>query len=331
MCQNSPATADVIPRHPLVQPSLALLLRLPDMKSSVYSTDEFRMFSFKVRTCPRAYSHDWTECPFAHPRENARRRDPRQFHYSSAPCPEFRKGSCRRGDLCEYAHGVFECWLHPAQYRTRLCKDGPVCARRVCFFAHGLAELRPLPVAPANELHVSFPGSSARSSSRAGCAMPPEFPVQSSPELLGKNDAVAAADVTNELHVSFPGSSARSLSRAGWAMLPELSEQSSPDLGWVVPASQGELLGKNGAGAEPCRPGMDKLVAVSPSWKAAVLNQWQRQQRWRWGWKEEPDLSWVQSLGKETGPELVVNGSGAGNGAMDQARWAAWMEKLRLD
>ncbi|KAL0316829.1 UNVERIFIED_CONTAM: Zinc finger CCCH domain-containing protein 30 [Sesamum radiatum] len=39
---------------------------LPDIKNSIYSTDEFRMFSFKVRPCSRAYSHDWTECPFVH-------------------------------------------------------------------------------------------------------------------------------------------------------------------------------------------------------------------------------------------------------------------------
>ncbi|XP_022745710.1 zinc finger CCCH domain-containing protein 30-like [Durio zibethinus] len=117
---------------------------LPDIKNSIYSTDEFRMYSFKVRPCSRAYSHDWTECPFVHPGENARRRDPRKFHYSCVPCPDFRKGACRRGDMCEYAHGVFECWLHPAQYRTRLCKDGTNCARRVCFFAHAAEELRPL-------------------------------------------------------------------------------------------------------------------------------------------------------------------------------------------
>lgn len=117
---------------------------LPDIRNGVYSTDEFRMFSFKVRPCSRAYSHDWTECPFVHPGENARRRDPRKYHYSCVPCPEFRKGSCRRGDMCEYAHGVFECWLHPAQYRTRLCKDGTGCDRQVCFFAHTPDELRPL-------------------------------------------------------------------------------------------------------------------------------------------------------------------------------------------
>ncbi|KAK7317316.1 hypothetical protein RJT34_01436 [Clitoria ternatea] len=133
---------------------------LPDIKNSIYATDEFRMFSFKVRPCSRAYSHDWTECPFVHPGENARRRDPRKFHYSCVPCPDFRKGGvCRRGDMCEYAHGVFECWLHPAQYRTRLCKDGTSCSRRVCFFAHTKEEMRPLYVSTGSA--VPSPRSSA--------------------------------------------------------------------------------------------------------------------------------------------------------------------------
>ncbi|WOH04360.1 hypothetical protein DCAR_0623769 [Daucus carota subsp. sativus] len=136
---------------------------LPDIKNSIYSTDEFRMFSFKVRPCSRAYSHDWTECPFVHPGENARRRDPRKFHYSCVPCPDFRKGACRRGDMCEYAHGVFECWLHPAQYRTRLCKDGTSCDRRVCFFAHTPDELRPLYVSTGSA--VPSPRSSASAAS----------------------------------------------------------------------------------------------------------------------------------------------------------------------
>ncbi|KAI4381493.1 hypothetical protein MLD38_007561 [Melastoma candidum] len=148
---------------------------LPDIKNSIYSTDEFRMYSFKVRPCSRAYSHDWTECPFVHPGENARRRDPRKFHYSCVPCPDFRKGACRRGDMCEYAHGVFECWLHPAQYRTRLCKDGTGCARRVCFFAHTEQELRPLYVSTGSAVlspRSGASGASAMDFAAALCALP---------------------------------------------------------------------------------------------------------------------------------------------------------------
>ncbi|XP_073315580.1 zinc finger CCCH domain-containing protein 29-like [Primulina huaijiensis] len=117
---------------------------LPDISNGIYGSDEFRMYSFKVKPCSRAYSHDWTECPFVHPGENARRRDLRKFNYTCVPCPEFKKGSCMKGDSCEYAHGVFESWLHPAQYKTRLCKEEIACARKVCFFAHKPEELRPV-------------------------------------------------------------------------------------------------------------------------------------------------------------------------------------------
>ncbi|WOK93847.1 zinc finger CCCH domain-containing protein 35-like [Canna indica] len=111
-----------------------------------YASDEFRMYEFKVRPCGRGRNHDWTECPFAHPGEKARRRDPRIYRYSGVPCPVFRKaGGCKRGDACEFAHGVFECWLHPDRYRTQPCKDGTACRRRVCFFAHTADQLRVVP------------------------------------------------------------------------------------------------------------------------------------------------------------------------------------------
>eukprot|EP00195_Chlamydomonas_chlamydogama_P007102 CAMPEP_0202895456 /NCGR_PEP_ID=MMETSP1392-20130828/4652_1 /ASSEMBLY_ACC=CAM_ASM_000868 /TAXON_ID=225041 /ORGANISM="Chlamydomonas chlamydogama, Strain SAG 11-48b" /LENGTH=709 /DNA_ID=CAMNT_0049580473 /DNA_START=66 /DNA_END=2195 /DNA_ORIENTATION=+ len=114
-----------------------------DLDASAFSNDEFRMFQFKVKRCPRARPHDWTQCPFAHPGEKAKRRDPRRYRYSGTACPEFRRnGCCRRGDACPFAHGVFECWLHPSRYRTQMCTDGISCKRRVCFFAHTDSELR---------------------------------------------------------------------------------------------------------------------------------------------------------------------------------------------
>ncbi|KAG7545760.1 Zinc finger CCCH-type [Arabidopsis suecica] len=117
----------------------------PDSPIDAYSCDHFRMYDFKVRRCARGRSHDWTECPYAHPGEKARRRDPRKYHYSGTACPDFRKGGCKKGDSCEFAHGVFECWLHPARYRTQPCKDGGNCRRKVCFFAHSPDQLRFLP------------------------------------------------------------------------------------------------------------------------------------------------------------------------------------------
>ncbi|XP_019175738.1 PREDICTED: zinc finger CCCH domain-containing protein 20-like [Ipomoea nil] len=136
-----------------------------------YACDNFRMYDFKVRKCARGRSHDWTECPFAHPGEKARRRDPRKYRYSGAACPDFRKGNCRKGDLCEFAHGVFECWLHPARYRTQPCKDGVNCKRRVCFFAHSPEQLR-----------VLSPRADGYGFSDASCAKTLHFVPSSSPE-----------------------------------------------------------------------------------------------------------------------------------------------------
>ncbi|KAJ3671066.1 hypothetical protein LUZ60_008492 [Juncus effusus] len=113
-------------------------------RPDVYSSDEFKMYQFKVRRCPFGRgNHDWTDCPFLHPGEKARRRDPKRYVYSSKPCTEFRKhGQCENGDTCQFAHGVFESWLHPEKYKTQLCRDGLACGRKVCFFAHFPGELR---------------------------------------------------------------------------------------------------------------------------------------------------------------------------------------------
>ncbi|XP_010257241.1 PREDICTED: zinc finger CCCH domain-containing protein 30-like isoform X2 [Nelumbo nucifera] len=197
---------------------------LPDIKNSIYATDEFRMFSFKVRPCSRAYSHDWTECPFVHPGENARRRDPRKFHYSCVPCPDFRKGACRRGDMCEYAHGVFECWLHPAQYRTRLCKDGTNCMRRVCFFAHTAEEMRPLYVSTGSAVPSPRSTASAATAMEMAAAMsllpgspssvsvmsPSPFTPPMSPSGNGINHSSLAWPQPNVPTLLLPGSSLQS-------------------------------------------------------------------------------------------------------------------------
>ncbi|KAG5059019.1 hypothetical protein GLYMA_01G005000v4 [Glycine max] len=163
----------------------------PDAAVDAYTCDHFRMYEFKVRRCARGRSHDWTECPYAHPGEKARRRDPRRFHYSGVACPEFRKGNCRKGDACEFAHGVFECWLHPARYRTQPCKDGTSCRRRVCFFAHTPEQLRVLPMqsprsvanssesydgSPMRQVSLSSAAAAAFMSSPAASLSPPESP-----------------------------------------------------------------------------------------------------------------------------------------------------------
>ncbi|XWS60142.1 hypothetical protein CRYUN_Cryun07bG0009200 [Craigia yunnanensis] len=109
---------------------------------AIYGSDEFRMYGYKIKRCTRMRSHDWTECPYAHRGEKAQRRDPRKVPYTAIACPAFRNGRCHKGDACEFAHGVFEYWLHPARYRTRACNAGRFCQRKVCFFAHTSDQLR---------------------------------------------------------------------------------------------------------------------------------------------------------------------------------------------
>lgn len=135
------------------------MLEMPE-----YCTDTFRMFQFKVVQCCRPEDHNWRECPYVHVGETAKRRDPRVFKYSGNPCPDFRRGSCRNGDGCRFAHGVFESWLHPSKYRTKMCKEGEACTRRVCFFAHTADELRAAPPDSAGSASPEDASSLSRAS-----------------------------------------------------------------------------------------------------------------------------------------------------------------------
>ncbi|GJN34999.1 hypothetical protein PR202_gb23720 [Eleusine coracana subsp. coracana] len=265
---------------------------LPDIKAGAYASDDFRMYSFKVRACSRAYSHDWTECPFVHPGENARRRDPRKFHYSCVPCPEFKKGGgCRRGDMCEYAHGVFESWLHPAQYRTRLCKDGVGCARRVCFFAHTPEELRPL--------YVSAAGSSRGGAMELAAAMgmgsftPPLSPASGA----GGGGTGAWPQQPSVPALCLPGSAGNlhlsrlrtSLSARSVAVDELLAAVEYDGLGSpasvrsargkvLVPSNLDDLFSAEMAASRSPRYADQGGAAFSPTRKSALLNQFQQQQ-----------------------------------------------------
>jgi hypothetical protein len=46
---------------------------------------------YKVAPCPKRYPHDWSSCTYYHPREKARRRDPRKHQYTGIACPSMRQ------------------------------------------------------------------------------------------------------------------------------------------------------------------------------------------------------------------------------------------------
>ncbi|WOL09095.1 zinc finger CCCH domain-containing protein 2-like [Canna indica] len=255
----------------------------PDAAVDVYSSDEFRMYEFKVRRCARGRSHDWTECPFAHPGEKARRRDPRKYHYSGAACSDFRKGGCKRGDACEFAHGVFECWLHPARYRTQPCKDGTACRRRVCFFAHTPDQLRVLPqqqqqATPTKSSVAveSYDGSPLRqqamesyiskhltSSSPTSTLMsPPLSPPSESPPLSPSTTALRRA--------SWPVGTSMNEIVASLRQL-QLSKVKSLPSSWGLQAVNGAFGSPRGAGAG-FRAGFCSMPATPTTTTAAMSN-----------------------------------------------------------
>ncbi|CAN6337024.1 unnamed protein product [Urochloa humidicola] len=199
--------------------------------------DEFMMYEFKVRRCARARSHDWTACPYAHPGEAARRRDPRRVAYTGEPCPDFRRrpgAACPRGSACPFAHGTFELWLHPSRYRTRPCRAGAACRRRVCFFAHAAAELRA--AGAAKDDGCSPLSLSPKSTLASLWESPPVSPVEGRVRWVDAIDEAADADAAEveELMLAMRELSFRKAAAPVVApVLPPVTEEDGPDLGWV--------------------------------------------------------------------------------------------------
>ncbi|KAL4452707.1 hypothetical protein ABPG75_008375 [Micractinium tetrahymenae] len=158
---------------------------------SLRRNDQFMMAFAKVIPCGKAFPHDWAQCPFAHPTEGARRRDPRVHPHTGVSCPRLKKeGRCEMGDSCPYAHSIFEYWLHPSRYRTQLCKDGGACKRWLCFFAHSLEELRLPDNKPCEPSEATLAAAAAAVAANAGVGM--EAQAQPSARLAWPGSVAAA-------------------------------------------------------------------------------------------------------------------------------------------
>lgn len=129
-----------------VGPDTGVTTESRELSRPEYKSDDFRMFRLKIEPCSNPNPHCYTDCPFSHPNEKAKRRDPTKIQYDATACPHFRKGQCQFGNACPCAHGVFELWLHPSKYKTELCtrprEVGKECEHPTCFFAHHESELR---------------------------------------------------------------------------------------------------------------------------------------------------------------------------------------------
>lgn len=50
------------------------------------ATQTLRRSHAQVDACDKHYTHDWSNCLYAHPKESAARRDPRKFAYEPVAC-----------------------------------------------------------------------------------------------------------------------------------------------------------------------------------------------------------------------------------------------------
>ncbi|XP_047308389.1 zinc finger CCCH domain-containing protein 20-like [Impatiens glandulifera] len=262
--------------------------RESDLPLEAYSSDHFRMFEFKVVKCTHGRSHDWTECPYAHPGEKARRRDPRKYHYSGTACPDFRKGNCKKSDLCEYAHGVFECWLHPARYRTQPCKDGFNCRRRVCFFAHSPEQLRVI---------------SPRSSVTLDCSSAQRHVFMSSPESASPTSDSPPMSPMNLLSRSV-GSSSINEVVASLRQL-QLNKMKTMPPAWIGYQTPRALIQQNGFNSLPTTPTQSRMIWEEPAMervesgrdlRVKMFEKLSRENPLNPSFAADPDIGWVSDL-----------------------------------
>ncbi|KAJ8485247.1 hypothetical protein OPV22_017732 [Ensete ventricosum] len=198
-----------------------------DLAADEYAFDEFRMYEFKVRRCPRGRVHDWTECPYAHPGEKARRRDPRRFHYSGSPCSDFRRGGgCRLGDACDLAHGLRIVLppspTSPGKSGVNMFSSPTSTLALLTPLSDGSPPLSPVGVddvsAAMRNLQLSKVRSALPFGTRSGFASPASL--ESDPATRGRRAAAAVAD-----------QSATQLIEDGWGQ--EEAAEPGPDLAWV--------------------------------------------------------------------------------------------------
>ncbi|XP_061371249.1 zinc finger CCCH domain-containing protein 20 [Gastrolobium bilobum] len=293
--------------------------RESDAPVDAYSCDQFRMFEFKVRRCARGRSHDWTECPYAHPGEKARRRDPRKYHYSGTACPDFRKGNCKKGDGCEFAHGVFECWLHPARYRTQPCKDGTSCRRRVCFFAHTQEQLRVVQQQSPRSANSadSYDGSPLR------LAVTSVSPSEVSPPMSPMAQSLSRSLGSSSINEMVVVASLRNL---------QLGKVKS------LPSSRNVPLGSPGFGSPRgsiLRPGFSSLPATPTTTQAPGRAGVSYFDLWDQSCEEEPVMERVESgrnirtkMFEKLSKENSLDGSGPGSsGGAPDVDWVSELVK----
>ncbi|KAJ4869208.1 Zinc finger CCCH domain-containing protein 29 [Raphanus sativus] len=295
---------------------------LPDINEGVYVTDEFRMFSFKVKPCSRAYSHDWTECPFVHPGENARRRDPRKYPYTCVPCPEFRKGSCPKGDSCEYAHGEEELRAVNASTGSAMVSQPmgdngvTLSPRNDCLWQNRVNSLTPPP--------LQLSGSRLKSSLSAR-----DKDIKMELRLRGSYDSSSSVmqHQSPSRNHGFESSAAMAAAvmnaRSSAFARRSLSFKPAPVATSNVVSEWGSPNGKLEWGMQ--REELNKMRRSASFGIHGNNNNVSRPVR---DYSDEPDVSWVNSLVKDSAPERAF---GLNERVGNTFKLPLWAEQMYID
>lgn len=72
----------------------------------------------QVLPCSKRFCHDWVTCPFAHPAEKAKRRDPRAYTYTGVACPDQKKVRSKAQPIDEGRDSSHASLTHPFSWRA---------------------------------------------------------------------------------------------------------------------------------------------------------------------------------------------------------------------
>ncbi|KAJ4906716.1 Zinc finger CCCH domain-containing protein 29 [Raphanus sativus] len=320
---------------------------LPDINEGVYVTDEFRMFSFKVKPCSRAYSHDWTECPFVHPGENARRRDRGSILTLVSLVLSFVKGLVLK-EILASTRTVF------SSLGFTLLSIGHGCARKVCFFAHRREELRAVNAStgsamvsqPMGDNGVTLsPRNDCLWQNRVNSLTPP--PLQLSGSRLKSSLSARDKDIKMELRLRGSYDSSSSVMQH---QSPSRNHgfESSAAMAAAVMNARSSAFARRSLSFKPAPVATSNVVSEwgSPNGKLEwgmqreELNKMRRSasfgihgnnnnvSRPVRDYSDEPDVSWVNSLVKDSAPERAF---GLNERVGNTFKLPLWAEQMYID
>lgn len=102
----------------------------------------------QVLPCSKRFCHDWTVCPYAHPGEKAKRRDPRVHSYTGIACPNMKK--------------VGSQLLSSVQGRAPTTATSCQAWSAICLAVWDVRGANPVTSSVLTQLCISFAGSGVR-------------------------------------------------------------------------------------------------------------------------------------------------------------------------